>query len=1360
MNKFKKAMALLLTFVMVVSTFAVVPSTSVSAAPSKYVKSIKLNKSKLTMTAGKTAKIKATVKVKGSASKKVKVTLSKANKKVVKKAKVGKPNKKGQSTITFTAANVAKKSTTTIKVVTAAKNSKNKKLTKKIKVTVNPAKTATTAAPTTAAPTTEAPTTEAPTPAVMATGVTVNLAATEIVVGGTTKATAVVTPDNATNKAVTWSVDDTTYATIDAATGVITAKKEGAVTVKATAADGSGVSGTAKLTIKGTAAVALQKHNVTLVVGKSTTLTTGSIVPSDATVTYKSSNEKVAKVNASTGYVEAVAAGSATITASLKEYPSATDTCTVVVVDDSTMIVSNFSGLTQNGTFTVDVAMANDDNKVTDEMLKGSTLTLTNSETGSTITATYVSGSLVDGVATYAFDSNKIKSGTYTLSAGANSDIAVDSGNASDLSQTITVTELKTGICGYVYDYDNNPVAGAKVVCSAGDDTVATTTTDALGYYEMVLSQNTGYTITAIKEGYFTTSTEGIVVNLNKVNTCTMRIDPIIESEFTVWGQVSVSDKVDAAIDKNILPTATLYVEENGKWEYLAKTRVSSNGYYAFVNYNEDIMYNDSEEFVLPDDQGYKFTYANSYQFGSSAGLEKDKSYKVVINKDLSDDNLDAVYSSVSTEFSLSDTSKNTKVKDLTLVKVASFQGLTIPGGEITWVDDKCKPTGDTATLSAVFYAADVYYPVSGLTVKLNATKDASAVTTADENNDVTIVAKDVMTLPAGEYYVIVSCANCADVYKKITVDADGTAVELKDVDFASAVEYKLAMRILTNEAYFEKQGLEDGDSVKLMDLFSNVSANQAYLYAELCQVNGTEEIFIGSTEVDNFVVDDGAVVAGVAMNGLVSGSKYRVYFTSPVLSLAESITGTKESWSATGGYFEFTYSGEENNNLIPEFKTEANILNVKLTSAAQLEGFVENAPLLVNNIKLLDSNKKEIASRDINKYFSCGNYAELSAADKAKVYSDIYGGGDLIDNGILANFANLPAGKYYLQISINGYQALEIPTDGLELIGLCQGNYQVTSDYEFKLVPKTSIAGTIYYNNDPVATQVDITVLNAQGKVAAVGTSYDGTYVITNGVNGNVLNVGETYTLVFRSEGYAVTAITSDALIDGKVTADATMKKGTGSVTATIYEAETTNALTGGSAYALDNKYVDVNDLTKFVNAAVRDQYVNLDFNGVYKMSQSSNAAVWNVTGVPLGTYQVVAGGAKYVDTYSKFYNIDMSGGTADCQTINVPLATTIATTPVVINIKKDSDNIDLNQYGYDVLKIYSVDAAGNETLVKTLTTASAYEYAFAKQDLVSGNYVVYAYSRNYILEKKEITVSTNTEVSVEETIYLTPAK
>jgi len=73
-------------------------------------------------------------------------------------------------------------------------------------------------------------------------------------VGGTLQMSAIVSPSTATDKTVTWTVNDATIATISN-TGLITANKAGSVTITATAKDGSDIFGQANITVVSVSAV-------------------------------------------------------------------------------------------------------------------------------------------------------------------------------------------------------------------------------------------------------------------------------------------------------------------------------------------------------------------------------------------------------------------------------------------------------------------------------------------------------------------------------------------------------------------------------------------------------------------------------------------------------------------------------------------------------------------------------------------------------------------------------------------------------------------------------------------------------------------------------------------------------------------------------------------------------------------------------------------------------------------------------------------------------------------------------------------------------------------------------------------------
>lgn len=135
-------------------------------------------------------------------------------------------------------------------------------------------------------------------------------------VGDTVELTATVTPDNATDKTVTWDSSDKTVATVE--NGKVTTLKMGTSKITAKAGD---VEAVCEITVleKGEEVVAVTgvelEASKSIKIGEDATLT-AKISPENATnkaVTWKSDKEEIAKVDA-TGKVTAVAPGTATIT--------------------------------------------------------------------------------------------------------------------------------------------------------------------------------------------------------------------------------------------------------------------------------------------------------------------------------------------------------------------------------------------------------------------------------------------------------------------------------------------------------------------------------------------------------------------------------------------------------------------------------------------------------------------------------------------------------------------------------------------------------------------------------------------------------------------------------------------------------------------------------------------------------------------------------------------------------------------------------------------------------------------------------------------------------------------------------------
>lgn len=158
-------------------------------------------------------------------------------------------------------------------------------------------------------------------PFIAVTGITLDeIKIDGLIEGETTKLTATVLPDNATDPKVSWSSSDEAVATVDEE-GTVTAVAPGTATITATAGEASAM---CKITViaKPVAVdgIVLNETEVVIVEGAEFELgyTINPENATDKTVTWSSSNEEVATVDA-TGKVTTIAAGEAIITATAGE---------------------------------------------------------------------------------------------------------------------------------------------------------------------------------------------------------------------------------------------------------------------------------------------------------------------------------------------------------------------------------------------------------------------------------------------------------------------------------------------------------------------------------------------------------------------------------------------------------------------------------------------------------------------------------------------------------------------------------------------------------------------------------------------------------------------------------------------------------------------------------------------------------------------------------------------------------------------------------------------------------------------------------------------------------------------------------
>ena len=165
------------------------------------------------------------------------------------------------------------------------------------------------------------------------TGISLNQTTLSMQIGDTRTLTAIITPENATNKGVIWSSSNSSIASISD-TGLVTALTQGSATITVTTQDG-GFTDSCQVLVTDpnipVTGVSLNHSTLSIDIGSSETLI-ATITPPDATnqnVTWVVSNIDIATIS-TTGVVTALAQGTATITVRTHD-GDFTDTCQVIV---------------------------------------------------------------------------------------------------------------------------------------------------------------------------------------------------------------------------------------------------------------------------------------------------------------------------------------------------------------------------------------------------------------------------------------------------------------------------------------------------------------------------------------------------------------------------------------------------------------------------------------------------------------------------------------------------------------------------------------------------------------------------------------------------------------------------------------------------------------------------------------------------------------------------------------------------------------------------------------------------------------------------------------------------------------------
>lgn len=171
------------------------------------------------------------------------------------------------------------------------------------------------------------------------TSLRINRDKTTIYAGDTLQVTSTASPATASNQEVIWASSDESVASIDK-DGLITALDRGTTVITATAVDGSEKTTSFTLTVKKyVSAITLDKEKLTLYVGERGTVKQ-TVLPEDANdrnVIWQSSDPGVATV--SNGTITGVKAGTTTITCTARDGSNISKTCEVTVIQQISSIV-------------------------------------------------------------------------------------------------------------------------------------------------------------------------------------------------------------------------------------------------------------------------------------------------------------------------------------------------------------------------------------------------------------------------------------------------------------------------------------------------------------------------------------------------------------------------------------------------------------------------------------------------------------------------------------------------------------------------------------------------------------------------------------------------------------------------------------------------------------------------------------------------------------------------------------------------------------------------------------------------------------------------------------------------------------
>ena len=171
---------------------------------------------------------------------------------------------------------------------------------------------------------------------------------------------AIITPNDATNQVLNWTSSNSAVARVDN-NGYVTSVAAGTATIRAATTDGSNLSASCQITVRKqlVTSITLSETNRVMQIGETAQLW-AIVAPENAsnkTLTWRTSNSSVATVD-DNGLVNAIGAGTATITVSTTDGSYLSENCVVEVVPDYYLSLDTLSHIRGAGTQVVDLPVS------------------------------------------------------------------------------------------------------------------------------------------------------------------------------------------------------------------------------------------------------------------------------------------------------------------------------------------------------------------------------------------------------------------------------------------------------------------------------------------------------------------------------------------------------------------------------------------------------------------------------------------------------------------------------------------------------------------------------------------------------------------------------------------------------------------------------------------------------------------------------------------------------------------------------------------------------------------------------------------------------------------------------------------